>query len=267
LLGNDIAYPAMLVFLPAGFAGLMVAGIFAAYRSTIETHLNWGTSYLVHDFYRRIIRRDASEHHYVMVGRIVTVLLMVAGVGVTYLLDTAKETFTLLISIGAGTGLIYLLRWFWSRINAWSEISAMCVSFAVSLGFFIAGKMGHGASSTTVLLTTVSVTTTVWLLVTFLTPADDAATLARFYAKVRPAGPGWRKVREAGGLPPSPDSPAQALGSWVLGLASIYGVLFATGAFVYGRTGPGVVWLIVAVAAAIGLVRLVRQASPQIAQG
>ena len=267
LLGNDIAYPAMLVFLPAGFAGLMVAGIFAAYRSTIETHLNWGTSYLVHDFYRRIIRRDASEHHYVMVGRIVTVLLMVAGVGVTYLLDTAKETFTLLISIGAGTGLIYLLRWFWSRINAWSEISAMCVSFAVSLGFFIAGKMGHGASSTTVLLTTVSVTTTVWLLVTFLTPADDAATLARFYAKVRPAGPGWRKVREAGGLPPSPDSPAQALGSWVLGLASIYGVLFATGAFVYGRTGAGVVWLIVAVAAAIGLVRLVRQASPQIAQG
>jgi solute:Na+ symporter, SSS family len=267
LLGNDIAYPAMLVFLPAGFAGLMVAGIFAAYRSTIETHLNWGTSYLVHDFYRRIIRRDASEHHYVMVGRIVTVLLMVAGVGVTYLLDTAKETFTLLISIGAGTGLIYLLRWFWSRINAWSEISAMCVSFAVSLGFFIAGKMGHGASSTTVLLTTVSVTTTVWLLVTFLTPADDASTLARFYAKVRPAGPGWRKVREAGGLPPSPDSPAQALGSWVLGLASIYGVLFATGAFVYGRTGPGVVWLIVAVAAAIGLVRLVRQASPQIAQG
>ncbi|MGC2128843.1 MAG: sodium:solute symporter family protein [Candidatus Aquilonibacter sp.] len=267
LIGNDIAYPAMLVFLPAGFAGLMVAGIFAAYRSTIETHLNWGTSYLVHDFYRRLIRRDASEHHYVMVGRIVTVLLMVAGVGVTYLLDTAKDAFTLLISIGAGTGLIYLLRWFWSRINAWSEISAMCVSFVVSLGFFFSGKLGHGASSTTVLLVTVSVTTAVWLSVTFLTPADDAATLARFYAKVRPAGPGWRKVREAGGLPPSPDSPAQALGSWVLGLASIYGVLFATGAFVYGRPGPGVVWLIVALLSAIGLVRLVRAASPQIAQG
>ena len=177
LIGNDIAYPAMLVFLPAGFAGLMVAGIFAAYRSTIETHLNWGTSYLVHDFYRRLIRRDASEHHYVMVGRIVTVLLMVAGVGVTYLLDTAKDAFTLLISIGAGTGLIYLLRWFWSRINAWSEISAMCVSFVVSLGFFFAGKLGHGASSTTVLLVTVSVTTVVWLLVTFLTPADDPADI------------------------------------------------------------------------------------------
>jgi len=192
--------------------------------------------------------------------------LMIVGIGVTYLLDTAKDAFTLLISIGAGTGLIYLLRWFWSRINAWSEISAMCVSFVVSLGFFFAGKLGHGASSTTVLLVTVLITSAVWLLVTFLTPADDAQTLARFYAKVRPAGPGWRQVREASGLPPSPDSPAQALGCWVLGLAAIYGVLFATGAFVYGKPGPGTTWLLVALAATVGLVRLVRR-SPQIAQG
>jgi Na+/proline symporter len=267
LLGNDIAYPAMLVFLPAGFAGFMVAGIFAAYRSTIETHLNWGTSYLVHDFYRRLIRRDADERHYVFVGRVVTVLLMIAGIGVTYLLDTARDAFSLLISIGAGTGLIYLLRWFWWRINAWSEISAMCVSFVVSLGFFVAGKLGHGASSTTVLLVTVAITSVVWITVTFLTPADDEATLARFYAKVRPAGPGWRRVRRAAGLPPSPDSPAQALGSWVLGLAAIYGILFATGAFVYGRPLPGTIWLLVAAAATVGLIRLVRVASPQIAQG
>jgi len=267
LIGNDIAYPAMLVFLPAGFAGFMVAGIFAAYRSTIETHLNWGTSYLVHDFYRRLFRPDAGERHYVFVGRVVTVLLMIAGIGVTYLLDTAKEAFSLLISIGAGTGLIYLLRWFWWRINAWSEISAMCVSFAVSLGFFVAGKLGHGASSTTVLLVTVTVTTAVWLTVTFLTRPDDEQTLARFYAKVRPAGPGWRRVRDAAGLPPSPDSPAQALGSWVLGLAAIYGILFSTGAFVYGRPVPGTIWLLVAAAATVGLIRLVRVASPQIAQG
>jgi SSS family solute:Na+ symporter len=267
LLGNDIAYPAMLVFLPAGFAGFMVAGIFAAYRSTIETHLNWGTSYLVHDFYRRLIRRDADERHYVFVGRVVTVLLMIAGIGVTYLLDTARDAFSLLISIGAGTGLIYLLRWFWWRINAWSEISAMCVSFVVSLGFFVAGKLGHGASSTTVLLVTVAVTSVVWITVTFLTPADDEQTLARFYAKVRPAGPGWRRVRQAAGLPPSPDSPVQALGSWVLGLAAIYGILFATGAFVYGRPLPGTIWLLVAAAATVGLIRLVRVASPQIAQG
>jgi solute:Na+ symporter, SSS family len=267
LLGNDIAYPAMLVFLPAGFAGFMVAGIFAAYRSTIETHLNWGTSYLVHDFYRRLIARDADERHYVFVGRVVTVILMIAGIGVTYLLDTAKEAFTLLISIGAGTGLIYLLRWFWSRINAWSEISAMAVSFVVSIGFFFAGKLGHGATSTTVLLVTVTVTTAVWLTVTFLTRPDDEQTLARFYAKVRPAGPGWRSVRDAAGLPPSPDSPAQALGCWVLGLAAIYGILFSTGAFVYGKPVPGVTWLLVAAAATIGLIRLVRAASPQIAQG
>jgi solute:Na+ symporter, SSS family len=266
LLGNDIAYPAMLVFLPAGFAGLMVAGLFAAYRSTIETHLNWGTSYLVHDFYRRLFRPNATEHHYVFVGRVVTVLLMIVGVGVTYLLDTAKDAFNLLISIGAGTGLIYLLRWYWSRINAWSEISAMCASFAVALGFFVSGKFGHAAESTTVLLVTVFATTAVWLIVTFLTPADDAQTLARFYEKVRPAGPGWQRVRAAGGLPPSPDSPTQAFASWILGLAAIYGVLFATGAFVYGRALPGTVWLAVALAATLGLVRLVR-ASPQIAQG
>src|SRR5208283_1899965 len=120
-----------------------------------------------------------------------------------------------------------------------------CASFAVALGFFTAGKLGHAASSTTILLVTVGVTTLVWLAVTFLTPADDAQTLARFYEKVRPAGPGWHRVRAAGGLPPSPDSPAQALGSWVLGLAAIYGVLFATGAFVYGKTWPGTIWLLV----------------------
>ena len=157
----------------------MVAGMFAAYRSTIETHLNWGTSYLVHDFYRRYHSPRRDEHHYVFVGRIVTVLLMVVGVGVTFLLDTAKDAFQLLISIGAGTGLIYLLRWFWWRINAWSEISAMCVSFVVSLGFFVAGKFGHGASSTTVLLVTVLVTSAVWLLVTFLYPSRRSADLGR----------------------------------------------------------------------------------------
>lgn len=269
LLGNDIAYPAMLVYLPAGFAGFMIAGIFAAYRSTIETHLNWGTSYLVHDVYRRVIRRDASEAHYVLVGRIVTVGLMIAGLGVTYLLATAHEAFDLLISIGAGTGLIYLLRWFWWRINAWSEIAAMVASFAISLTFFIAGKFGHPAGITTVLLVTVAFTTAVWLAATALTPPVDEATLEAFYAKVRPAGPGWAAVRRRGNLPPSPDSPAQALAGWVMGLAAIYGVLFATGAFVYGRILPGCAWTAVAGGAVAGLVKLVRRdrlASPQIAQ-
>jgi SSS family solute:Na+ symporter len=253
LIGNDIAYPAMLVFLPAGFAGFMVAGLFAAYRSTIETHLNWGTSYLVHDFYQRFIQPKASQRELVLMGRIVTVLLMAAGVSFSLFLDTAKSAFDLLLSIGAGTGLIYLLRWFWSRINAWSEVSAMASSFAISFGFFVAGKYGHVVADTTILLWTVGVTTVVWLAVTFLTAPVPAATLAAFYAKVRPGGPGWRAVRLANGLPPSPDSPAHALVGWVFGLAAIYGTLFATGQFVYGHILNGVIWAVIAVSATTGL--------------
>ncbi len=254
LLGDDIAYPAMLVYLPAGFAGFMVAGIFAAYRSTIETHLNWGTSYLVHDFYRRFITKGASERHYVSTGRIVTVLLMFVGVGFTFALDNAKQGFDLLLSIGAGTGLIYLLRWFWWRINAWSEVAAMAASFVVSLGFFVAQKLGHDAGSTTILLCTVGVTTVVWLTVTYVTRPDDEATLAAFYAKVRPAGPGWKRVRQAAGLGPSPDSPARSLLGWVLGVTGVYAALFATGSYLYGQVVPGVVWTTVTLAAAGGLI-------------
>jgi len=253
LIGNDIAYPAMLVFLPSGFAGFMVAGIFAAYRSTIETHLNWGTSYLVHDFYQRFIRPDSTQRELVLAGRLVTALLMVVGVALTLTLDNAKNAFNLLLSIGAGTGLIYLLRWFWWRINAWSEVSAMLASFMVSLGFFVAAKVGHAAPAVDVLLTTIAITTLVWVTVTFLTPPVDASVLRDFYAKVRPAGPGWAAIRRQSGLPPSPDSiPLQLLG-WVLGLASVYGALFATGAFIYGRSLQGWIWSAIAAAAIAGL--------------
>ncbi|MGA8576222.1 MAG: sodium:solute symporter family protein, partial [Candidatus Cybelea sp.] len=235
LIGNDIAYPAMLVFLPAGFAGFMVAGIFAAYRSTIETHLNWGTSYLVHDFYQRFIRPESTQRELVFAGRLVTALLMIIGVLFTLALDNAKNSFNLLLSIGAGTGLIYLLRWFWWRINAWSEVSAMLSSFVVAFAFFVAAKLGHTADTTVVLLTTIAVTTVVWIAVTFCTPPVERSVLAAFYARVRPAGPGWEKIRRESGLGASPDSMTLALAGWVLGLACVYGSLFATGAFVYGR--------------------------------
>jgi solute:Na+ symporter, SSS family len=258
LIGNDIAYPAMLVFLPSGFAGFMVAGIFAAYRSTIETHLNWGTSYLVHDFYQRFVRRNAAQRELVFTGRLVTVLLMGVGVLFTLQLDNAKGAFNLLLSIGAGTGLIYLLRWFWWRINAWSEISAMISSFVVSVGFFVAQKFGHAAASTTVLLTTVAITTLVWVAITYVTPAVPDDVLAAFYAKVRPAGPGWRRIRQAAGLPDSPDSPVAALLGWVLGLAAIYGALFSAGAFLYGRWIPGSIWAAVSAAGVIGMITIVR---------
>ncbi len=147
LLGHDIAYPAMLKFLPVGFVGLMVGGLIAANSSTILTHLNWGASYLVHDFYRRFIRRDASEGHYVMAGRLVTVGLFVCSSLLVYLLDTAKDTFDLILQIGAGTGLLYLVRWFWWRVNAWCEVVAMISSFAVSVLLLVLAKNGAGVST------------------------------------------------------------------------------------------------------------------------
>jgi Na+/proline symporter len=256
LIGNDMAYPAMLRFLPAGFLGLMIAGMLAAYRSTIETHLNWGASYLVHDFYQRFIKKDASQRHYVWAGRIVTALLMIAAASLTFALDTAKESFDLILGIGAGTGLIYLLRWFWWRINAWSEVAAMASSFIVAVGFFIARKMGHPVASTTSLIITVASTTVIWVAVAFLTAPTDHGTLVDFYKRVRPAGPGWKAIRAESGVNASPDSLAQALLGWVLGCTLIYSALFGTGSFLYGRTAQGSMFLAVFVLSAAGLIRL-----------
>ncbi len=246
LLGNDIAYPAMLVFLPAGWAGFMVAGLFAAYRSTVESHLNWGTSYLVHDFYRRFINGEASERHYVLVGRFVTAGIMICAIAFTFVLQTAQQTFELILSIGAGTGLIYLLRWFWWRINAWSEVSAMISSLLISLGFAVAARLGASVDPTTQLLATVGFTTVVWVATTYLTRPVDRVTLERFYALVRPAGWGWRRVRDAAGLPASPDSLANSLLAWSLGVLGVYSALFGTGALVYGHPLQG--WLGVGIA-------------------
>src|SRR6266508_4018832 len=142
LIGHDMAYPAMLRFLPRGLLGLMVAGLLAAYVSTMSTHLNWGTSYLVHDLYRRFIRPGRDERHYVLAGRIVTALLMVCAASLTFVLDTARSAFQLMLSVGAGTGLIYLLRWFWWRVNAWCEIAVMASSFLIAAGFALAARSG-----------------------------------------------------------------------------------------------------------------------------
>lgn len=257
LIGHDMAYPAMLKFLPAGFLGAMVAGILASYRSTIETHLNWGTSYLVHDFYRRFVNRDATERHYVLVARITTALLMIAAAALTFVLTTAKESFDLILSIGAGTGLIYILRWFWWRINAWSEIAAMISSFVIAFGFFIARKMGTIVESHISLIITVAATTIVWLLVTFMSRPTERSTLLTFYQLVRPAGPGWKSFRAESGLPPSPDSLTTALLGWITGCFFVYAGLFGVGSFVYGRTTAGFMWLAVFVVTGIGLMILI----------
>jgi Na+/proline symporter len=256
LIGHDMAYPAMLKFLPAGLLGLMVAGMLAAYVSTLSTHLNWGTSYLVHDFYRRFLVKEATEKHYVLVGRIVTALLMVAAALLTTVLSTAKEAFDLMLSVGAGTGLIYLLRWFWWRLNAWSEIAAMVSSFLVALAFFVAGKVGHPVDTSVSLVATVAVTTVVWLAVTYLTAPVSRERLVAFYELVRPAGPGWKRIREETGLGPSPDSLPLAMLGWVLGITFVYSALFGTGSYLYGRTPQAVMWTVIFVVSGAGLARL-----------
>jgi SSS family solute:Na+ symporter len=259
LIGHDMAYPAMLRFLPHGMLGLMVAGMLAAYVSTISTHLNWGTSYLVHDFYRRFMRGDADERHYVFVGRIVTGLLMVAAAGVTFVLDTARASFDLMLSVGAGTGLLYLLRWFWWRVNAWCEIAAMVSSFVIAVAFQVASKTGHGVPSWESLIITVLATTIVWVSVAFLSPPTDRATLVSFYKLVRPAGSGWNHVRAEAGVGPSPDSLPQSLLGWVLGCLFIYSALFGVGSALYGRLPQAAMWAVCFVVSGVGLLRIVRR--------
>ena len=253
LIGHDMAYPAMLRFLPSGMLGLMVAGLLSAYISTITTHLNWGTSYLVHDLYRRFMAKDRDERHYVMMGRVVTGLLMIVAAFMTYALDTASESFALLLSIGAGTGLLYLLRWYWWRINAWSEVAAMVGSVVVATAFFVAGKLGMSVPLHVPLLTTVAVTTVVWIGATLLTKPTNQATLVRFYELVRPAGPGWKPVASEAAPGKSPDRLADSMLGWMLGCTAVYSALFGTGSFLYGRMPQTLMWGVVLVISVVGL--------------
>ena len=259
LLGDDIAYPAMLTLLPHGLLGLLVASLTCAYISTMSTHLNWGASYLVHDFYRRFVRPNTDERHYVAVSRLVTVGLMIVSGLTVYALDTAGTAFQVLLSVGAGTGLIYLLRWFWWRINAWTEIAGMVASFAISVGLMLARQAGLKLSDDAALLITVFGTTACWLAVTLLTPPAARATLVRFYERVRPAGPGWRMIRERAGLPPSPDSPATALLGFFSGCVLVYAALFGTGLLLYGRIMPAAACGLLALAGGLGVATVLRR--------
>lgn len=251
LLGHDIAYPAMLVkCLPIGWMGLMVAGLIAANSSTILTHLNWGASYLVHDFYRRFINKSASEHHYVQAGRLATVGLFLCAAGLAYVLETAKDSFDIMLQVGAGTGLLYLLRWFWWRINAWCEVVAMVSSFGISALFVVLEKTTAGQAwlqqhdihltTHSKLLMTIAFTTVCWLLVVFLGPATDRKVLIAFYDKVRPFGPGWTRIREEAGISAAEaaatgENIPLALVGWVSGCTVIWSSLFTVGNYLYGR--------------------------------
>ena len=243
---HDMAYPAMLTFLPTGLLGLVVASLIAAFMSTISTHLNWGSSYVVHDIYKRFINPDANDKSQVLVGRISTVALMVLAGLVALVLNNALQAFNILLQVGAGTGLLFILRWFWWRINPFSEICAMVVSFLVAVYFqFIHPLTGIPEFSTPVqLVIGVGITTVSWISVTFLTRPSDKETLRSFCRLVKPGGPGWREVISEAARDNDTidedgegwDLPAGIL-CMVLGCLAVYSTLFTVGYFIYGKTG------------------------------
>lgn len=225
---NDLSYPAMLTLLPAGLIGIVVTSLIAAFMSTISTHLNWGSSYVVNDFYARFLKPSASGKEQVLVGRISTVLMMVLAALLAMILEEAREAFNLLLQIGAGTGLLFILRWFWYRINPYSEIAAMVISFAVALGFFINDKMGSPffeMASHWQLVTGVVVTTLGWLLVTFLTRPSRAETLEKFDRLIFENGPRLKNFNR------------KILG-FLCGVAGVYATLFSIGYYIYGKYIP-----------------------------
>ncbi len=240
---------------PASLRGFMIAAFAAAYMSTIGTQLNWGASYVVNDFYRRFVIREASERHYVFASQAVTVLLMVLSLVATYYLDSIEYAWKLLMVTGAGTGTVLLLRWFWWRINAWSEVSAMIVAAAVSL--FLQRYLGWNSDSprdfALIMLVTVGITTVAWLSVTWLTPPEPRETLLNFYRKVRPEGPGWTSIAAEAGLPPSfgGESLAMQFFNCFLGCVLIYATLFGIGKLIFKEWIAGGIWTAVAIVAAM----------------
>lgn len=245
-LNHDVAYAAIMERMPPGILGLVATSLLAAYMSTISTQLNWGASYISNDVWLRFVRPAAKERELVWVGRFTTVLLMVLAALFALQLQSVYEGFKILLSIGAGTGLIYILRWFWWRINAVAEIVAMVVSFLLAAGFFVAGKLAPGTlpPDWVQFLVIVAVTTVCWLAAAFVAKPETDATLRRFYDKIRPGGPGWKPVLDGahreGVL-------LECDGRWNLipelrfsisGCAAIYGALFATGLLLYGAWVP-----------------------------
>ncbi|MCL7973079.1 MAG: Na+:solute symporter [marine benthic group bacterium] len=263
ILKDDLAYPAMLIFLPTGLLGLVVASLGAAYMSTISTHLNWGASYIVEDFYRRFLVPDRDEKHYVAVARAATVGLIILAMTVSLWLQNALQAFQILLQIGAGTGLIFLLRWFWWRVNAWSEISGMVVSFAVAVWFqFLHSRFGFApVHPSAQLLIGVVVTSAAWLTVTWLTPPADRETLQTYYDRIRPYGRGWTRVVDTSAGAPRAGGVAAGLAGWLLGCSAVYAALFATGYLLYGRPIAATAAGLVAALSVIGLFRILPRVS------
>ncbi|HEY6219050.1 MAG TPA: hypothetical protein VIV65_03265, partial [Gemmatimonadaceae bacterium] len=245
--------------LPTPWRGFMMAGFAAAYMSTVATQLNWGASYLVNDFYRRFLKKEGSEKHYVGVSRGMTVVLFLLSVIVTWNLSSVEQAWKFLIGLGAGTGLVYILRWYWWRINAWSEIAAMVASFATFL--IVPRIITHNSPDTDaiILLITVGVTTVVWLAATFLTKPEPASVLESFYKRVRPGGPGWRTVSTALGYGAEPITAGKlAWLNWIAGVVAVYATLFGIGKIIFGQLGLGLTLLAIAVAAFLWIARALK---------
>jgi len=249
--------------LPTPWRGFMLAGFAAAYMSTVGTHLNWGASYLVNDVYKRFLKRDAGERHYVAVSRLTTVLLFLASIAVTAQLGSVEKAWELLLAIGAGTGLVLILRWYWWRINAWSEIAAMVASFVLSLLAFVVVSPRFAPedpnATATVMLVTVAGSTVTWLLVTVLTPPEPEAVLDAFYQRVRPGGPGWAAVsRRLGYGRETIPGGALAWTNWVAGTIAVYATLFGIGQLIFGFSAWGLGMLAVAALAFAWIARTFR---------
>ena len=268
IVGNDLAYPAMISFLPSGLLGLLVASLIAAFMSTISTHLNWGSSYLVHDFYRRFFVKDKSETHYVLMGRIFTVLLMIFSAFFALFLNNSLQAFGIILQIGAGTGLIFILRWFWYRVNVYSELTAMIVSFVVAIIFeFI---IPNNFSVEEKLIIGVTITTISWLVVTLITPPSNMETLQNFYKKIQPGGPGWKKVIEESeskglkitGKKEKWDVPSGIL-CMLFGSISVYSILFGIGYLLYAKTTTGIIFMLISVFSVIVLMKFWKRLSTE----
>lgn len=268
-LGHDLAYSAMLTKLPAGLLGLVLASLGAAYMSTLSTHLNWGASYVVNDVYRLNFGKNASEKHLVLVGRIATVLLMVFSALFALVLQNALQLFDIILMFGAGTGLIFILRWFWSRINAWSELSAMVSSGIISilLNFTSLGTLLFGKETETELIVglmpswfkfpfVVLITSIVWIVVTYATPKESDATLQKFYDKIKPGGPGWKRQAAASTSDDKKWTVPSGILAALISAVLIYSVMFAVGNLIYGNPVKAISLFALALAMLLWLLRV-----------
>ena len=252
---GDAYLRAVIDLLPTGLKGLLVASFAAAYMSTISTQLNWGASYLINDLYLRFVDRNAPEKKVVLLSRLATALMFLLSSIATYILYQAgsiEGAWRIIIALGAGTGLVYILRWYWWRINAWSEISAMAAALITFAAITLSGTLNptDPLEGTYVMLITTVVTTLVWVAVTYLTAPTADATLDTFYRRVRPGGPGWRTVALRLGFGPEPIAGgALSWVNWVAGVVSVYATLFGVGKLIFGPRAQALLFLFIAAAA------------------